>query len=187
MAEGEKGKERQTIVSDLFPLRGQSVEAAFEPFNPNEEKRMLSETNPHVLNYFEALTGHYAKMGQYAKDETEQALLGILICHRALREEARFRGGVLPTLTERFVDNYNENLERNVHDELGDKKLDFDETRKQIHRANLVIFRNFEPAFSWLVEEKFRDQTHPEDSFRNLGIINMYLLFREGCSHSENF
>ena len=54
--------------------------------------------------------------------------------------------------------------------------------------ANLVMFRNLEPEFSKIAEEKFGEPGWiPEDDFRYAGIINLHLLFREGCGDPKNF
>lgn len=187
MDEGSKDKEVKNTISDLFPLKKQSVVAAFETLNLDEEKQILSKTNPHVLTSFEEFLEYYSKKN------AEQMLFGALVCHRALREEARVRGGALPTFTERFIEDYDDQAQsttdKSAEEALYHKKLSPEQTGREFSRQNIVVFRNKEPDFSKIVERELGAQPNwlPEEDFRYRGLIDQYLIFRKGCSDPKNF
>lgn len=195
MDEGRAEQERQPIISNLFPISEQSVLTAFKKLSPREnpsgaqeeetkELGLMRKTNPHVLASFDDL------LESQAPKKADQMRLGSLICNRALREEANARGGILPALKRDFVEHYVARLERKLEDELKDKgSLMPDEIGPQIRRANINKFRNHEPEFSKIVEEKFVNQPNwlPEDDFRYIGLTYQYLLFREGYKNPKNF
>jgi len=184
MDEGTKDRERQTIVADLFPIREQSIIAALGTLDLEEEKRILSNDNGHILDSFEELGE------SYSEDKAGGWILGTLICYRALREEGRFRGGYLPRLTKQFVESYDKEEEEDVEKEIIDKPLlRISEVGGEIRRAKVVKFRNFEPEFSKAIEKEFGGQQDwsAENDYRYLGIINLYLMFRRGCSDPKNF
>lgn len=183
MDEGARNPEKKIVVSDLFPIKQQSITAALGELNLDEERRMLSNDNRHVFDSFEELRE------SHREDKAKQSLLGNLICYCALREEARSRGGVLPRLTKQFVHDYDEEKEKDVQNELLGKKLSKNKVGQQIRRAKVVMFRNFEPEFSRIIEEKFGDQPNwrPENDSRYSGVINLYLMFRAGCGDLKKF
>lgn len=200
MDEGRAERERQPVISNLFPVSEQSVLSAFRdlipPENPSadqvafaaasvdEERRILLETNPHVLNSLEEL------IEPYTEDKARQMRLGNLICYRALREEAISRRGLLPILTEDFVKQYGIEQDEKLERELEDKSsLEPHQIGIQIRKANIAKFRNQEPEFSKIIEREFGIQSgwFPEDDLRYSGIIDLYLLFRKGCRGPKNF
>lgn len=206
MSEGIVEPERY-IVYNLFPVGKQSVLTAFKdlipPKNPSvdqlasaeaaadKEKRKLSETNPHVFNSFEEL------VGGYTQKKAKQMFLGALICHRALREEAKSRGGALPTFTEQFVQDYDIEQDRKAQEEINDKQQLIDikvigikEITRQVRRNNIFNFRNLEPEFSEIVEKKklgVQSGWLPEEDYRYTGIIYLHSLFKAGFSNPKNF
>ncbi len=203
MAEDAKDQELKPITSNLFPVGEQSILRAFRdlipPKNPSavqiasaeaaedEEKRILGETNPHVLTSFEIF------LEFYTEEKAKQIFQGALIFHRALREEAESKGVTLPTFSEQFVQDYDQQTQ-NSADESAEvafryKKLSLEEAAREFRRTNIVIFRNLEPEFSKIVEKGFGAQPNwlPEEDFRYKGIIYQDLLFRAGCSDPKNF
>lgn len=192
----ENRQEEQTIGPNLFPLEIQPVLTAFENLNPredsfsvksaeDEESRILRETNPHALTSFEEL------LDSYTEDHAAQFRRGNLICHQALRLEAISRGGVLPTFTEQFVQDYDMDQERRAEEEVVDKQLQRRpyQVSLQKRRANVTIFRNLEPEFSKIVEKELGVELGwlPEKDYTYSGIIYLYSLFRKGCSNPKNF
>ena len=203
MAEGAKDQEKQTIIPNLFPVGEQFILRAFRdlipPKNPSadqiasaeaaadKERRILGETNPHVLTSFEIF------LEFYSEENAKEIFRGALIFHRALREEAESKGVTLPTFTEQFVQDYDEqtqnSADESAEEALRHKKLNHEEAAREFRRRNIVIFRNLEPAFSKIVEKGLGDKLNwlPEEDSRYKGIIYQYLLFREGCSDPKNF
>ena len=203
MAEGGKDQEVKPIISDLFPLREESVLKAFKGLIPSqnasleqrasvqaaldEEERNLRATNPHVLTSFEIF------LEFYTEENAKQMFWGALIFHRALREEAESKGVTLPTFTEQFVEDYDQqtqsSADKSAEEALRHKKLSREEAARGFRRTNIVIFRNLEPEFSKIVERGLGDKPNwlPEEDFRYRGIIYQDLLFRAGCSDPKNF
>lgn len=195
MAEGRAEQERQPIISNLFPVSEKSVLSAFRNLiskkNPSsvqeaveKELKIMRKTNPYVLASIDDLLEYQTKK------EEPRMRLGSLICNRALREEANARGGVLPTLAKDFVEQYDEELERKLGEEVEDKWLaERSQVGPQMRRAYIAKFRNYEPDFSKIVEEEFGNQPDwvPENDFRYTGLAYQYLLFRQGFSDPKNF
>lgn len=179
---------KNPIISSLFPVGEQSVLTAFGVLSPaseeeeeeEEEKRILRETNPYVLASFERL------LESYTEKNAKQMLWGALIFYRALREEAKSKHVPLPTFTEQFVEDYDKqaqtNADKSAEEALRDKKLNLGKAAGVFRRNNIVIFRNLEPEFSRIVEEKLRSSQSnwlPEEDFKYTGILDMYFLFKK--------
>ena len=195
MDEGAADQERQPVISDLFPLGEKSVLTAFQEIYPHagsfvedvvsNEREILRRTNPYVLNSLEQL------IDAYTEENAKLMLEGALICHRALRREFKIKSGILPSLTEDFVRNYDEEKQG-----IADRRIDEDITHRErvqageeLRKMRIFRFRQLEPVFSRIVEEKLGDQPKwvPENDYRYRGIIDQYLIFREGLSNPKNF
>lgn len=190
MAEGVAEREGQPIISNLFPVSRDSVSTAFKELSPaaeEEEKRILGETNPYVLASLKQF------IEPYAEENAKQMRRGALIFHRALRKEAKSKGVVLPTFSEQFVKDYDEQAQSSAdkykEEAHRDRKLNAGEVGREFRRKNLVVFRNLEPEFSEIVEREFGAQPNwlPEEDFTYRGIIDQRLLFRAGCSDRKNY
>jgi len=203
MSEGGLGQEKQPIISNLFPVGEQSILRAFSDLIPpkkptadqiasaeaaaDEERRILRETNPYVLTSFKIF------LEFYTEEKAKQILRGALIFHRALRKEAESKGVTLPTFSEQFVEDYDQqtqtSADENLEEALRYKKLSPEEAARAFRKTNIVIFRNLEPEFSKIVERGLGAEENwlPEEDFRYKGIIYQDLLFRAGCSDAKNF
>lgn len=197
MDEGAKEQEKKPVISNLFPIHGKSVSAAFEKLslteNPsgaqaaaNEEMDRLCETNPYVATYFGQMLSEFPVT---ARETADQIYLGILIAHKILREGARLRGGILPTFTLDFVQDYHNKEVESIIAESRDKNLAIPQIGIQLRNKRLVEFENRESEFSRIVRIKLGVQSdwHPEEDPRYLGIVNLCVLFREGCKDPKNF
>lgn len=192
--QGGKHQERKPIISDAFSLQKEFVLAAFQNLNPrnnsasvkaavDEEIRILGRTNIYASISFGNLLEYYTD-----EDIVAQKRKGNAICHQALRLGAN---GELPKFTEEFVQNYDEEQDRKVEQEL---KRENPQSRALaellIKQKNLAKFREFEPEISKIVERKLRAGSRgwqPEQDQVYSGIIDLYFLFREGCSDPKNF
>ena len=58
-----------------------------------------------------------------------------------------------------------------------------------MRRQRIVMFRNCEPEFSQIVEERLSSGSDwkPEEDLVYIGILDAYFLFREGFGNPENF
>jgi len=190
--------EQERKLINLFPLSKQSVLSAFRELdsqeNPSgaqtgeeENRGLLRESNPSVLADLERL------LEPYTEENAKQMFWGALVFHRALRKEAKFKGVTLPTLTEQFIEYYEEKKENSAEQSrigaFRDRNLSIDEAGREFRRRNIATFRNLEPEFSKVVESKLGTLPNwlPEEDFRYTGIIYQYLLFRKGFSDPKNF
>lgn len=199
MAEDTVEQERQPVISDLFPIGEQSVSAAFKELslreNPssfgeavNEETRIVGKTNGCVSNYFSDFAQEM-KERKASEEVIDQFSLGAIIGHRVLREEAKSKGGVLPTFTEEFVEGYhNKDVERLKVMKIDDQ-LTVEQAAIQVGNIEIIRFENWEPKFSKILREKLGLQSgwRREDDPVYLGIVEQYLLFRAGCKDRKNF
>lgn len=195
MAEGTRDRERQAVISNLFPLQEQSVLDAFNKLsfktNPDgaqteieQEMNIFSETNPYAVTYFVQMLKEFP-----SKEKADQIFWGILVCHQALREQAKLTGGILPTFTKEFVQDYATKREEKFKSIGIDKNITIEEAIIQSSRQDLVKFENMEPGFSNIVgrEKGKKAGWGPEQDLRYSGIINLYWLFKQGCSDPKNF
>ncbi len=202
MSEGVVGREGY-IIYNLFPVGRESVLTAFKdlllPENPSvgqvastqearhEEMGILCKTNLHVSTSLEDL------IESYTPEKADGMRLGSLIFHRALRKEAKSRGGVLPTFTEKFVKDYDDqtqsSAEKSAEEAFLYRGLNLKEAGRELRRKNIVIFSNSEPEFSKIVREKLylRSDSRPEENLIYSGIIDLYLLIKKGFSDPKNF
>ncbi len=198
MSESGQDQEKQTIVPNLFPLRKESVLAAFRDLSPaenpsvaqeavNEEMRIFRETNPYVFNYF-ADFAQDMRNRKVAEELIDQVSWGVMVGHRALREEAKFKGGVLPTFTSEFIEDYHRKDVERIS-AMSYEKITVQQAAIQLGNLELVKFERWEPESRKIVREKLGLQSdwRPEQDGRYLGIIDLYLLFKEGCSDPKNF
>lgn len=200
MAEGAVEQEGQPIISKLFPLSRDSVLTAFSELSPrenpssaqlktNEEKRILDEKNPHVSTYFSNFA-QQMREGGASEEDTYQVSLGAIIGHRVLREEAESKGGVLPTFTKEFVkDFHNKDVER-IRAMSADKKITDEQAEIQLGIMAIDMFKDWEVEFSEILKDKLglqQSDWRSENDLVYLGIVEQYLLFREGCEDSKNF
>ena len=84
----------------------------------------------------------------YIEEKADQMFLGSLICHKALREEAEARGGILPRLTEEFVKGYDEKQEKIVEKNLDEEPWQPDiktKTGLEMRRQRIVILTSITP------------------------------------------
>lgn len=194
MGEDRVEQEKQPIITNLFPVGKESVLTAFGDLslteNPsgaepvaNQEMDILSETNRHVSDY------DIEVLSQLPTEASDQLIFGVLICHRALREEARGRDGILPTLTAEFIQEAHDREVEAIRAESVDKQISIQQAATELSRMHIVEFQNMEPEFSETVRRKFGTQPDwdPEQDLRYAGIINTYLLFRTGLSDPKNF
>lgn len=194
MAENARDRETQAIIPNLFPLGKEPVLAAFRDLSPiqnssgfqeeaDRELDILRQTNLHVLRRIVQSLRTLP-----SKEYGDQIVGGILVCYRALRKEAESRGGVLPTLSEEFIERYYVEERNNIGAESTDKNLSIPQVAIQLNKQALVKFENREPQFSEIAREQLGGSDwHPEEDLGYLGIINLCLLFREGCSDPKNF
>jgi len=193
MGEGAIEQEKQPIISDLFPVSKQSVLTAFGELSPTEnptgaeaaamqEMKILSETNLDVLDYDLRI------LAQIPREAGDQLLGGVLVCHRALREEARARGGILPTFTDEFIQKFHNKGVKTLQARIVKEQISVHQAASELTRLHLVEFENMEPEFSETVKRKLSVQPDwdPEKDLGYAGFINTYLLFRQGCSDPKN-
>ena len=197
MAEGAKDQERnpetKAAILDLFPLKRQSVLIAFTNLDPRnnsfhvtkaveKEIGILGRTNIYASSSFGNL------IGSYTEDAAAQLRRGYAICHQALRLGAK---GELPKFTEQFVQGYDDEQDRKVKEVLNrEKPQSVPLAELAIKQKNLAMFREFEPVISKIVESKLRAgsrQWKPEEDDIYRGFMDLYFLFREGCSDPKNF
>ncbi|MEK7517323.1 MAG: hypothetical protein AAB583_02145 [Patescibacteria group bacterium] len=195
MDEGKTEKREKPI--NLFPIGRQSVLDAFKRLNykensvslqeAKEEERELGQSNPHVLTDLERL------LELHTEESAKQLFRGTLISHRALQNEAKHRGLVLPRLKEEFVEGYAEqkesSAEKSKMEAWHDKKLDTYQAAGEFRKSEISKFRNLEPEFSSIAERELNDRPNwiPEEDIVYRGIIYEYLLLREGFSDAKNF
>jgi len=194
MAEGSKDQEGEPIIYDLFPIGEKSVLAAFRDLSPIQnssgfqaeadgELDILSQTNPHVLKQVVQ-----SLLTLPSKEDGDQIFGGILVCHRALRKEAESQGVQLPTLTDEFTKRHYEKEIDNILAKGKEKKLSITQAMRLSKIQMLSQFENLEPQFSEIAKEQLGGSDwHPEENLGYLGIINFYLLFKEGCKDPKNF
>lgn len=192
--QGGKHQEVKATIKDFFPLKGRFVLEAFKNLNPpnnssddvkkavDEEIGILGRTNIYASISFGNLL-------EYHPDKTVAAQLrrGNAICHQALRLGAN---GELPKFTEEFVQVYDDEQDRKVKEELNEKQLKPSEGVLPRRLKNVARFREFEPEISKIVEKKLRAGSRrwrPEQDYIYAGFIDLYFLFREGCSNPKNF
>lgn len=199
MAEDARDRETQTIVPNLFPLGKEPILAAFRDLSPaenpsacqeaiDEETDIFRQTNPHAFNHFSDLAQTMGEQ-QVAEEAVSKWSSGIMLCHRALREQAKLKGGVLPTFTGEFTEGYNEQGLKKTKAMSLDKEIGFQDADAQLSKMQLVKFKNWEPELNEPVREKLGLQSDraAEDDLVCSGIIHLYLLFRAGCSDPKNF
>ena len=199
MDEGGKDQEVKPIISNLFPLKEQSVLAAFSNLSPkenphavgeaaNEEKHVFDTTNPHVSAYISDFVNDLTKRGVHS-EMIDQVGWGVLMCHRVLREEAASQGGVLPTLTDEFIEEYHQDDLNEIKRVTIEDRLTLKQTAVQVSNRRLLMFEKSEPKFSKIVREKLGlklDELAKQD-LKYSGIVDLYWLFKKGCSDSKNF
>lgn len=199
MSEGAKDQERKPIISELFPLRKQSVLAAFRALSPaenpsacqeavKEETDIFRETNPHTLTHF-ANFAQEMRNREVAEEAIDQMFWGVVVSHRALREQAKSKGGVLPTFTDEFIEDYHGKSVERIRAMSVDKEIAVQQGAIQLSNMDLVKFENWEPEFSKIVKEKlgFQSDSHRAKDVKYAGIVDLYMLFRAGCSDPKNF
>lgn len=197
MAEGEQDRETKTIAA-LFPLGKEPVLAAFRALSPlenssaqeavNEETEIFRETNPHAFNQFVGFAQEM-KNKKVAEEAINQMFWGAMVCHRVLREQAKLKGGVLPKLTTEFIEEYNEEGSEKTRAMSVDKGITVQQVASQLSNMDLVAFENWEPEFSQIVTAKLGLQSdlRRAKDLKYTGIVDLYCLFREGCSDPKNF
>ena len=199
MDEGGKDQEVKPIISNLFPLQEESVSNAFRDLDPrenpfsaqkavDEETRMFRDANPNVFSYF-ADFAQEMRDGKVPEDGINQMFWGIMLCYRALREEAKSKGGVLPQFTDEFIESYDKNDMENIKAECTDKGISRGQAIAQLANMDIVKFENLELEFNMIIREEFGRQPNwqANQDFKYSGIMDVYFLFREGCSDPKNF
>lgn len=193
MDEGGAELEKQPDVSKIFPVSEKSVLSAFKNLslteNPtgalaesNKEIEIFSEINPHLLDYDEGI------LMQLPGEEGDRLLEGILVCHRALREEAEARGVVMPSFTNEFIEEFHNKALEGLRTIIDDKKIPIHQAIDESVKLRLDEFQNMEPKFSEIVRKKLNvPDWDPARDFKYLGITNTYFLFREGLKDPKNF
>lgn len=197
MGEDVIEQEKQPIVRDLFPVEKEYVLTAFKSLDPQDESSsvraevedeglILKTTNPHAFASFENLVVDY-----YPEIHEVKMRWGILICYRALRLKAVSKKVTLPELTQKFVQDYDEEQDK-MAEKKADEKISYQsktQTGLEIKREHISEFRNLEPEFSQIAEGKLRVGSDwlPEEDRIYLGIIDAYFLFRKGFSYPKNF
>ena len=191
--QGGRSREAEVAILDAFPLKRQSVLTAFKnlghqkDFNDvkkavDEEIGILGRTNIYASISFGNLLEYYTA------DVTTQVRRGNAICHQALRLGSK---GELPKFTEEFVQAYDDEEEKKLGEERFDgKQMSLQQAGVAKRQAKVDRFREFEPAISKIVERKLRAgsrQWKPEEDGIYKGFIDLYSLFREGCSDPKNF
>ena len=191
--QGGQNQEVKTIILDVFPLKKQSVLTAFNNLgyqkNSNDVKKavdeeigILGKTNIYASISFGNLLEHYTE------DVAADTRRGNAICHQALRLGLK---GELPKFTEQFVQAYDDERDRKVEEELNREKPQSRALAELlVKQKNIAGFREFEPAISKIVERKLRAGSRhwqPEQDHIYSGFMDLYFLFREGCSDSKNF
>jgi hypothetical protein len=184
MEEGAVKQEGQPIISDLFPVGAKSALAAFRDLslqeNPDgaeaaatQEMNILSETNRDVLDYDLGI------LLQIPREAGDQLFGGVLVCHRALREEAKARGGILPTFTDEFIQEFHNKGVEALRARIANEQISDHQAASELTKLHLVEFQNMEPEFSKIVREKLgvHPDWRPEEDPRYLGIIHMHFLF----------
>lgn len=199
MAEGAKDQETKPIIFNLFPLQRRSVLVAFSNLSPkenlsavgeavSEEKQIFDRTNPHVSSYVSDFVNDMTARG-VPSETIDQIAWGVLICYRVLREEAESQGGVLPTFTDEFIEEYHQDQVDNIGRITTEDQLTLKQTGVQLSNKQLLIFEESEPVFSKIVREKLgltSDELAKQD-WKYRGIVELYSLFRKGCSDPKNF
>lgn len=199
MAEGAKDQggrhqEIKTTVEGLLSLKKLFVLEAFKNLDPHnnsddvkaavdEEIRILGRTNIYASISLGNLLEYYTD-----EDVVAQKRRGNAICHQALRLGTN---GELPKLTGQFVQAYDEEQDIKVEEELGRENPQSRALAELlIKQKNLAKFREFEPVISKIVERKLGSRSRhwqPEQDQVYSGFIDLYFLFREGCSDPKNF
>lgn len=200
MSEDVIEQERQPVISNLFPVEEQAARTVFRYLsrrgNPSgykeevdKEKNQLNEINPHVFLYIKDTLGEISRqLG--SKEAEDQIMWGVLISHRALRVKAKSREGVLPTLTDDFVKEFQKQEIENIITLARNENKSTNQAAKRIAKQELARFESYEPEFSQIAREELSGSDpnwDPEQDRRYSGIIDLYLLFREGCSDPKNF
>ena len=146
----------------------------------------MRETNPFVSDYFmqmsEDIRSKNMPKGAY------NLLWAVLVCHRALREQAKLKGGILPRFTQEFVQDYIKKSGERFTKAMEDKNIGIKEAFSQIVRQNVVEFENMEKEFSDLIGSEDDTQWTEEQTLQYIpAIISIYRLFREGSRDPKNF
>lgn len=190
--QGRKHQEVKTTIEDFFPLKKRFVLEAFENLDPRnnsddvkkaeaQETLLLGKTNPYALISFGNL------LESYTETVAAQVRRGNIICHQALRLGVN---GKLPKFREEFVQEYDEDQDKRVEEELNRQQLQPHQGALPKRQENVARFREFEPAISKIVERKLRTGSKhwlPEQDNIYSGFMDLYFLFREGCSDPKNF
>ena len=190
--QGGRSQEAEVAILDVFPLKRQSVLTAFRnlysPKDSSDVKRAVDEEigilgrNVHALISFGNLSE------PYSEPVATQKRRGNAICHQALRLGAK---GELPKFTEQFVQAYDDEQDERVGEELNREKPQSRALAELlIKQNNLAKFREFEPEISKIVEGKLRAGSkhwQPEQDYIYSGFMDLYFLFRDGCSNPKNF
>jgi len=189
--QGGKHQERKPVLLSIFPLNKESVLTAFKNLDPRKDSSDVEKAVDKEIGIL-GRTNIYAAMSfgnlldYYTKDVAVDRRRGNALCHQALRLGAR---GELPKFTETFVQAYDDEQEEMAEKELDDTHLQPSQVALAKRQENVARFREFEPKMSKVVERKLRIGLGwlPEEDQIYKGFMDLYFLFKEGCSDPKNF